>query len=100
MFFISGQPHITQYEPTKWLVLQPVHPNARWSNFPGLMALLAPDDSDEIFAGFKEFFPLPGARSAVRSAVQLRCVLKLSMGDLSVNRLWGVCVYIQYHTKR
>ena len=60
-----------------------------------MMALLAPDDSDEIFAGFKEFFPLPGARSAVRSAVQLRCVLKLSMGDLSVNRfLWGVCVCI------
>ena len=73
MFLISRQPHITPYEPimdgftastSQCLMVESPQRRA------------APDDSDEIFAGFKEFFPLPG-----RSAVQLRFLLKLSMWD-------------------
>ena len=78
MFLISRQPHITPYEPimdgftastSQCLMVESAPPQRR----------AAPDDSDEIFAGFKEFFPLPGGPG--RSAVQLRFLLKLSMWD-------------------
>ena len=88
MFLISRQPHITPYEPimdgftastSQCLMVESPQRRA------------APDDSDEIFAGFKEFFPLPG-----RSAVQLRFLLKLSMWDFFVNHfLWDICNIIE-----
>lgn len=81
MFLISRQPHITPYEPIM------VGFTATTSQCP--MVESAPDDSDEIFAGFKEFFPLPGGP---KDGVLFSCGFCAFDVGFSVNRfMWDIC---------
>ena len=90
MFLISRQPHITPYEPimdgftastSQCLMVESPQRRA------------APDDSDEIFAGFKEFFPLPGTGTECCSASV--SAEAFDVGFFVNHFLWDICNIIE-----